>query len=97
MPVKLVVDTIRNAVGNPLTEANVSFYNARKDIARYKAERHAEYEADRVQIHAGWSGHRKAERSEAIDTEKARLSAAPLNKYINNVHWTKKRPRDIKK
>lgn len=36
----------------PLTAANASFYNARKDIARCKAERHAEYEADRMQVHA---------------------------------------------
>lgn len=36
----------------PLTEANASFYKTRKDIAQCKAERHAEYEANRMQDHA---------------------------------------------
>ena len=36
----------------PLTDAHISFYNERKDIVRYKAERHAEYEAIRLQVHA---------------------------------------------
>ena len=36
----------------PLTEANASFYNARKDIARCQAERHAEYKANRMQDHS---------------------------------------------
>ena len=36
----------------PLTEANASFYIARKDIARCRAERHAEYKATQMQVHA---------------------------------------------